>query len=119
MSDLQNAMVGSQTKVWISQKDKRPEHRHWPAQHLFRYQTKVDGGESAAWVQLSSLQLGDYIQVGFVEQPGTLQDGTSFTKRIIRNFDKDVGNGHAQYLKQAEATQKPAPGQSPRRRPKF
>src|SRR5215216_6214086 len=52
------------------------------------YDKKKDGSTSTAWTQLQDIQVGETVSVGYVEQAGTMQDGTPFTSRIVRAFDK-------------------------------
>lgn len=73
------------------------------------YQTKQDGSISTAWTQLQTISVGDTVNVGYVEQSGVMQDGKPFTSRIVRNFDKDLGNGRKNYVQHNP----PAPVQSP------
>lgn len=56
------------------------------------YKTKQDGSESVAWQQLQELNLGDTVQIGFVEDFGEYE-GKKVTYRTIRNFNKDIGEG--------------------------
>src|SRR5215208_938853 len=69
------------------------------------YDKKKDGSISAAWTQLQDIQVGDTVSVGYAEQAGTMQDGTPFTSRIIRNFDKDLGEGRKNYTQSNPAPQ--------------
>jgi hypothetical protein len=62
------------------------------------YKSKQDGTDSAAWTQLQSIAVGDTVSVGYAEQAGTMPDGKPFTSRIVRNFDKDLGNGRKNYV---------------------
>jgi hypothetical protein len=64
------------------------------------YDKKKDGSISAAWSQLASITIGDTVQVGYAEQQGTKDDGSPYTSRIVRNFNKDIGNGVRQYQSQ-------------------
>src|SRR2546423_6471035 len=73
------------------------------------HQTKKDGGFTVAWEQLSGISIGDTVSVGYAEQSGTMQDGTPFTSRIIRNFDKTVGEGRKQYIQHNPAPQAQSP----------
>lgn len=61
------------------------------------YDKKKDGSISAAWSQLQTITIGDTVSVGYTEQQGQMDDGTPFTSRIVRNFNKDIGNGVRQY----------------------
>jgi hypothetical protein len=58
------------------------------------YKFNLDGAESVAWGQLQSLNLGDTVQIGYVEDLGEYE-GKSVTYRTIRAFNKDIGNGMA------------------------
>jgi hypothetical protein len=62
------------------------------------YDKKKDGSTSTAWTQLQDIQVGDTVSVGYAEQSGTMQDGTPFTSRIVRAFDKTIGEGRKQYI---------------------
>lgn len=62
--------------------------------------------------QLKSITVGDTVQVGFAEKSGQMEDGTPYTSRIVRNFDKDLGNGRKNY--QANQPQNSQPGASQR-----
>ena len=75
------------------------------------YDKKKDGTTSTAWSQLSEINVGDTVQVGYAEQKGTMQDGTPYTSRIVRNFNKDIGNGVRQY-QTSQAVKSPRTGQS-------
>lgn len=69
------------------------------------YDKKKDGSISAAWTQLADIQVGDTVSVGYAEQTGIMTDGKPFTSRIIRNFDKDLGNGRKNYTQSNPAPQ--------------
>lgn len=60
------------------------------------YKTKQDGSVSVAWEQLSELNLGDTVQIGYVEDIGAFE-GKPVTYRTIRNFNKDIGEGTQRY----------------------
>jgi len=81
------------------------------------YKSKQDGTDSAAWGQLSSINVLDTVNVGYVEQSGTMQDGKPFTSRIVRNFDKDLGNGRKNYTQHNPAPQAEKPGQGQNLKP--
>src|ERR1044071_151457 len=74
------------------------------------YDKKKDGSISAAWSQLQDIQVGETVSVGYAEQQGQMQDGTPFTSRIVRNFDKTIGEGRKQYLSNNPAPQVEKPG---------
>src|ERR1044071_274353 len=78
------------------------------------YDKKKDGSISAAWSQLQDIQVGETVSVGYAEQQGQMQDGTPFTSRIVRNFDKDLGNGRKNYTQHnpAPQTETPRTGQN-------
>lgn len=61
------------------------------------FQTKQGGLESEAWKQYKELNIGDTVQISFVEQIKQTQDGQNYTARTIRNLNKDIGNGVKQY----------------------
>lgn len=61
------------------------------------FQTKQDGSESAAWQQYKELNLGDTVQIGYVEKIKQTPDGKGYTARTIRNFNKDIGEGVQRY----------------------
>src|SRR5690349_4878813 len=69
------------------------------------YKSKQDGSDTAAWTQLPSIQVMDTVSVGYVEQPGKMTDGTPFTSRIVRAFDKTIGEGRKQYVQHNPAPQ--------------
>jgi hypothetical protein len=69
------------------------------------YKSKQDGTDSAAWGQLGSINVLDTVSIGYAEQPGKMPDGTPFTSRIIRNFDKDIGEGRKNYTQANPAPQ--------------
>jgi hypothetical protein len=75
------------------------------------YDKKKDGSISAAWSQIQSITVGDTVQVGYAEQQGTMDDGKPFTSRIVRNFNKDIGNGVRQY-QSSQPTKSPNTGQN-------
>lgn len=54
------------------------------------YKTKQDGTTSIAWGQIPDI--GNTVQIGFVEQPGEYE-GKAITYRTIRTFNKDVAQG--------------------------
>lgn len=60
------------------------------------FQTKQDGSESAAWVQYKNLNIGDTVQISYVEEPKEFE-GKGYMARTIRNFNSDIGNGVKQY----------------------
>lgn len=60
------------------------------------YKTKQDGSTSVAWDQILDLNIGDTVQIGYVEDLGEYQ-GKKVTYRTIRNFNKDIGEGQKQY----------------------
>jgi hypothetical protein len=78
------------------------------------YDKKKDGSTSTAWTQLQDIQVGETVSVGYAEQAGTMQDGTPFTSRIVRAFDKDLGNGRKNYIghNPAPLAGKPSQGQN-------
>lgn len=62
------------------------------------FEQKKDGSISAAWEQLGGLQLGQSVQIGYVENPGTFTDKETgqtknYISRIIRVFNTDIGSG--------------------------
>ncbi len=77
------------------------------------YKTKQDGSTSVAWEQLSELDLGDTVQIGYVEDiKDDIERGGKITYRTIRNFNKDIGEGmknHAS-LNTSPHTEKPRGG---------
>jgi hypothetical protein len=73
------------------------------------YQTKADGSVSVAWEQYEKLSIGDTVEIGYQEQTGQAQDGSPFTRRVVRNFNPDIGNGRKQYAS-SQTVPKPAPG---------
>jgi hypothetical protein len=56
------------------------------------YKTKKDGSTSVAWEQLQELNVGDTVQIGYMEDQGEYE-GKTVTYRTIRNFNKDIGEG--------------------------
>ena len=73
------------------------------------YKSKQDGTDSAAWTQLQSLGVGAVVSLGYAEQPGKMPDGTSYTSRIVRNFDLDLGNGRKNYVQHNPPPQQESP----------
>jgi hypothetical protein len=69
------------------------------------FDTKRDGTESVAWAQYKELQIGDTVQISYVEEPKEFE-GKKYMARTIRNFDKDIGNG----VKKRRAVSDSTPG---------
>lgn len=66
------------------------------------YKLKQDGTESIAWGQLSELDLGDTVQIGYVEDIVESAEFGKVTYRTIRSFNKDIGNGMANHQAQTQ-----------------
>jgi len=64
------------------------------------YDTTSKGTASVAWEQYQELNIGDTVQIGYVEEIKEYQ-GKNYIARTIRNFNKDIGNG----VKQARGYQ--------------
>lgn len=71
------------------------------------YKFKQDGTESIAWGQLSELDLGDIVQIGYVEDIKDSPEFGKITYRTIRSFNKDIGNGMANAASQSASKESP------------
>src|ERR1041385_4878047 len=72
------------------------------------YETTSKGTPSVAWEQYQELQIGDTVQIGYVEEIKNYE-GKSYTARTIRNFNKDIGEG-VQRHQESQQAQKYPPG---------
>ncbi|GEM_PF-2164447 len=55
------------------------------------YELKKDGTTSTAWEQLGQIQIGQSIQIGYVEEAKEFE-GKGYMARTIRNFNSDIGS---------------------------
>jgi hypothetical protein len=74
------------------------------------FQSKRDGSESEAWKQYKELDLGDTVQIGYVEEDKEYE-GKKYIARTIRNFNKDIGNGVQNY-QGSQSKESPRSGQN-------
>jgi hypothetical protein len=57
------------------------------------YKQKKDGSTSVAWDQLQELNIGDTVQISYVEDIKDSPEYGKVTYRTIRAFNKDIGEG--------------------------
>jgi hypothetical protein len=110
MNDLQNAVITiAERSDKLAKNGKMAKLKSSDGKTYNVFEKKADGTTSVAWEQLSELEIGDSVQIGYSESPYTLPDGKEVTTKNIRSFNKDIGQGMMNAQSQGKTLNHEAP----------